>query len=859
MNTKGKEGEKKLISEYVQLSNKAKDLYKGKKYKDALVILEQCEKKCCEISSCDRKCECTYYFGLCHFKLIDCESCYKYLIKSKEYLDFVDKNNFPYLKYNGRLYAFITIMLIALNKKDECVNFINNELINNILNKFNLEEKVVIFQRLIKDLLAPIKNNKMLANFIGEYISEQNNILFNGEKGINEDLKNILNKCMNSNTKKILFFKNNHFFYKYKYQINNPNNNPVLSYFETNYSVFEGCNSSNLFSVKMQMENYLKTNKIKICEEFKGMKCLDVIKEYIKRIENFNEVWTCMCNIFHEIFKNYFISSKKIIKLCSTSDLFSNKKDNNLLKPGMDKRNSIINTNISKHNKNNIAFSMKNDTKNIETELNLNNEQNKKKSINNNNSNTKFNNDNENSHLRKHSRRKSTNIIGRINIKDETKLKILVGTNEKNKKHKKKQNDLYLENINNKNDKKENNNYDKSRIKNINNTIENNSFTRNYNPFLFSTISKKYNKEQIIRECDLTNAKLNNYVKSYAILSQKGNHKIIGTEIEDVNQDEVFLYNNFLLIKNLYLFGVCDGHGIQGHYISSYVKDIIPSYLNYIEIDNYISKKNKSIDSLLSSLYNKSESSSVKDIHIIKYFYDKFQINPCDFSFIKNRFNEISKNLKESFKKTDNDLIKSKHPFDTEKSGSTICLSLLSNKNLICANLGDSRAILCSCNEKNEWKASQLTKDHKPTDKEEHRRIINSGGTVSRMINLEKNDEEVGPYRVWGKTQEKGPGLAMSRSIGDGMAKKLGVLGEPDIYEYNLNENDKFVICATDGVWEYLTNEDVMNIVKEAYINGDKADLACELLVKSATNIWKKENSKTVDDISCAILFLNIK
>ena len=50
---------------------------------------------------------------------------------------------------------------------------------------------------------------------------------------------------------------------------------------------------------------------------------------------------------------------------------------------------------------------------------------------------------------------------------------------------------------------------------------------------------------------------------------------------------------------------------------------------------------------MLSSLYNKSENASVRDIHIIKYFYDKFQINPSEFSFIKNRFPEISKNLKE--------------------------------------------------------------------------------------------------------------------------------------------------------------------------------------------------------------------
>ena len=46
-------------------------------------------------------------------------------------------------------------------------------------------------------------------------------------------------------------------------------------------------------------------------------------------------------------------------------------------------------------------------------------------------------------------------------------------------------------------------------------------------------------------------------------------------------------------------------------------------------------------------------------------------------------------------------------------------------------------------------------------------------------------------------------------------------------------ENNKFVICATDGVWEYLSNDDVMNIVKESYINGNEAEEACDLLVKN--------------------------
>ena len=818
-----KESEKKIISEYVQLSNKAKTLYKSKEYEEALKLFTQCEKKCINISSYDKKCECSYYFGLCNFKLYNCESCYKNLMKSKEFLNFIDKNTFPYLKYNGRLYALILLMLIGLDKKEESINFINNDIINDLINKFNLEEKVVIFHRLIKDLLEPIKNNKLMTNFLGEYISEQNNILFNGEKSINSGIKNLLNKCWNNNTKRLLFSKSNIFYYKNKYKLNNPSANPILNFLENNLNISEELNfNNNLFPLKMNLENYIKNNKIKIGDDFKGSKPLQLIKEYVKRIENFEEIWKNIINIFNESFKNYFINSKKISKFSSSNDIFSNK-NINIEKPIEQFSQSMKNNNNKLHKK-----------LSVDNQVNLINPN------------------------PKHNRRQSTNIIGHITLKDETKNKIYNKEKEKlNKPKKINRNSLYLESANFKNLSLNENNYDENRIKNKNTKIENTIFYRNYNPFLFSTISKKYNQEQQVRPCDIINLKTNNYVKNYATLSQKGKHKIIGIETEDVNQDVVFLNPNFLLIKNLYLFGICDGHGIQGHYVSNFIKNILPSYLNYIEIDNYISKKNKSLDSMLSSLYNKSENSSVKDIHIIKYFYDKFQINPAEFSFIKNKFSEISKNLKESFYKIDNDLLKSKQSFDTEKSGSTVCVGILNSKNLILANIGDSRAILCSYNKS--WKSSQLTKDHKPKDKSEYKRIIASGGTVSRMINIEKNEEEIGPYRVWDKTQDKGPGLAMSRSIGDGQAKNLGVLAEPDIFEYTLNEADKFIVCASDGIWEYLSNDNVMNIIKDIYENEGKAEDACDLLVKKASEEWKKENNKTMDDISCAILFLNVK
>lgn len=57
------------------------------------------------------------------------------------------------------------------------------------------------------------------------------------------------------------------------------------------------------------------------------------------------------------------------------------------------------------------------------------------------------------------------------------------------------------------------------------------------------------------------------------------------------------------------------------------------------------------------------------------------------------------------------------------------------------------------------------------------------------------------------------PGLAMSRSIGDGLATSVGVIPDPEFYERDLTPEDKFLVIASDGVWEFLTNEEIMNTI----------------------------------------------
>ena len=50
------------------------------------------------------------------------------------------------------------------------------------------------------------------------------------------------------------------------------------------------------------------------------------------------------------------------------------------------------------------------------------------------------------------------------------------------------------------------------------------------------------------------------------------------------------------------------------------------------------------------------------------------------------------------------------------------------------------------------------------------------------------------------------PGLAMSRSFGDAMAARVGVNAVPEIKEFQLTVEDKIMVLASDGVWEFLKN-----------------------------------------------------
>lgn len=153
-----------------------------------------------------------------------------------------------------------------------------------------------------------------------------------------------------------------------------------------------------------------------------------------------------------------------------------------------------------------------------------------------------------------------------------------------------------------------------------------------------------------------------------------------------------------------------------------------------------------------------------------------------------------------------------------------------------------------------DYACEQLTRDHKPDDPLESEVILKAGGRIDSYRDQLGN--KVGPERVWLKTEDI-PGLAMSRSFGDQVASRVGVNAVPELGFRRLKPTDKVIVIASDGVWEFMENSEVAEIVYPFYL-AKNAEGAAECLVRAAFKRWKKEEN-VIDDITCIVVFLDIR
>lgn len=202
------------------------------------------------------------------------------------------------------------------------------------------------------------------------------------------------------------------------------------------------------------------------------------------------------------------------------------------------------------------------------------------------------------------------------------------------------------------------------------------------------------------------------------------------------------------------------------------------------------------------------------------------------------------KALSEAFKKTHEDLKRYKN-ICCEASGSTATVVLTQGDKLYTGHVGDSTAVIGRAHDEGH-KAIKLTEDHKPDLPKESKRIKEAGGTVRRT-------SMKAPYRVY-KIGEELPGLAMSRALGDFDAQRVGVSHSATLKEYTLSPADEFVVLASDGLWEFVTHQEVVDIVSKA--GRARARFAVEALSRLALDCWLT-HGRTVDDITIVLAYLS--
>lgn len=185
---------------------------------------------------------------------------------------------------------------------------------------------------------------------------------------------------------------------------------------------------------------------------------------------------------------------------------------------------------------------------------------------------------------------------------------------------------------------------------------------------------------------------------------------------------------------------------------------------------------------------------------------------------------------------------------DVDYSGSTGVSVILDvvNRTVHCANVGDSRAVVGRCSG-NQWQAIALTEDCKPTIVQERERIEICGGVVSCSKDP-KTGQSCGNARVWESAALEKPGLAMSRSYGDGCGRSIGVIADPMVTSHVLLPQDKVLLVGTDGVWDAMGNEQALSIAAKFVAN---PAIAVKALVEA---VRREEGGALVDDTTIIMI-----
>lgn len=300
-----------------------------------------------------------------------------------------------------------------------------------------------------------------------------------------------------------------------------------------------------------------------------------------------------------------------------------------------------------------------------------------------------------------------------------------------------------------------------------------------------------------------------NYELKYSYISRKGYYP---DAPEKANQDRLCIHTCFKSNPNDHFFAVFDGHGQYGEDCAEFVKKRL--------CENLLKEPLLSTDAV--SAYHSAFRATNEQLH------------------------------------RDDDI-------DDSMSGTTAITVLVRGKTLYIANVGDSRAVIAQRTRGyNGAEALDLSCDQTPFREDEYKRVKLCGARVLSLDQIEghkdpnvqswgtEEDDEAGdPPRLWLPT-ENYPGTAFTRSLGDRTAESIGVIAVPEITVIDLTTDYPFFVIASDGVFEFMSSQAVIDMVAKFKHPHD----ACAAVVAESHRLWLQNETRT-DDITIIVVQIN--
>ncbi|KAA8548551.1 hypothetical protein F0562_000182 [Nyssa sinensis] len=303
------------------------------------------------------------------------------------------------------------------------------------------------------------------------------------------------------------------------------------------------------------------------------------------------------------------------------------------------------------------------------------------------------------------------------------------------------------------------------------------------------------------RSIDIVPIPAHNFRLEYTVLTQRGYYPDYP---DKENEDNFCIRTNIQGNPNVHFFGVFDGHGRFGAQCSNFVKNKLVEILS-------------------------------NDPKLLE---------------------DPGKAQKSAFLATNDELQNS--DIDDWMSGTTAITVLVVGDMLYVANAGDSRAVI-GVRDGNRTVAKDLSNDQTPFRRDEYERVKLCG---ARILNIGQAEGEVDPEiqtwdderfrydppRVW-LQDEWDPGAAFTRSIGDRQAETVGVVADPEVSMHRLRPDQPFFILASDGVFQFLSSQTVVDLVASY---ADPRD-ASSVIAAESYKLWLDNDIRT-DDITIVIV-----